>query len=135
MIPWMSESADARLLKAQAGQRRLLLLTYALGGTALLLQATHGIIFLPLTQRYLPEVLSQSVALPGYALAIFGAAKLVTQVPGGWLSDALGRRPAALSGLALSFLSIALMAAIKSIYLFLVASALFGISFAVIWPA
>jgi len=106
-----------------------------LGLTVFLWQASTGVFLLSLVQQYLPDHLDASRAFPGYALAIYAAARFLLQAPAGWLADRLGRRRTLTLGIAVSLPSIFLMLQVQDPTSFLAFSALYGAGSAAIWPA
>ena len=114
------------------GRRGLPLLLIALA-----VDSAFIFIFLIALQSYLPESLHQSDAIAGVALAAFGAAKLLTQVGSGFVSDRLGARRALIVGTALllaadvSILPLAHVAA----WLIVASAAVEGLGSSVAWPA
>ena len=111
--------------------------TYPLLALGFLVDAAFLFVFLIVLQSYLPDSLHASTAVAGYALATFGAAKLLTQLASGFVSDRLGTRRAMLIGTAL------LLAADVSIWplahiapwLIVVSGAVEGLGSSVTWPA
>jgi MFS family permease len=102
----------------------------------LLVDSAFIFVFLVAIQSYLPEQHGGGASLPGYALAAYGAAKLVAQLFGGRLSDWAGARRGLLAGLALIVLGQAsLLAAAPAPEIALPAAALYGLGAAVLWPA
>src|SRR3990172_2480055 len=106
-----------------------------LGLTVFLWQASTGVFLLSLVQQYLPDHLDASRAFPGYALAIYAAARFLLQAPAGWLADRLGRRRTLTLGIAISLPSVFLMLQVQDPTSFLAFSALYGAGSAAIWPA
>src|SRR5712692_3236174 len=101
----------------------------------LIVDCTLVFVFLVALQSYLPEDRGYA-SLPGYALAAYGAAKLVGQLFGGGLTDRLGANRAVVVGLtiiavaqALLFLGTAFPVAV------IPASVVYGLGGAVLWPA
>src|SRR6266545_5241492 len=97
-----------------------------------------GLVFtlLVAVQSYLPEQYHASEAIAGYVLAAYGAAKLIGQLPAGYLIDRLGPRQGILGGLCLAIAGQAamLMAAVEPL-LAVPAAALYGLGAAAIWPS
>ncbi len=98
-------------------------------------QASVGVFFLSLVQQYLPEELHAGAAFPGYAMALYGAARFVWQIPSGWLADRIGRRLMMVIGGALTLPILVAMMEIHDERLFLAFSALLGVAGATAWPA
>ncbi len=109
--------------------------TLELGLIVLLWQASTGVFLLSLVQQYLPQHLEANPAFPGYALAIYAAARFLLQAPAGWLADRIGRRRTLTLGIAISFPSIFLMLQVQDPMSFLAFSALYGVGSAAIWPS
>src|SRR3990170_7584531 len=109
--------------------------TLELALTVLLWQASTGVFLLSLVQQYLPQELEANAAFPGYALAIYAAARFLLQVPAGWLADRVGRRRTLTLGIAMSLPSVFLMLQVQDATSFLAFSALYGAGSAAIWPA
>ncbi|MEX0785746.1 MAG: MFS transporter [Dehalococcoidia bacterium] len=109
--------------------------TVELALTVLLWQASTGVFLLSLVQQYLPQQLEANAAFPGYALAIYAAARFVLQAPAGWLADRLGRRKTLTLGIAISLSSIYLMLQVPDATSFLAFSALYGAGSAAVWPS
>lgn len=93
-------------------------------------------VFLVAIQSYLPEQHGVSASLPGYALAVYGGAKLVSQLFAGRLIDGVGRKRGLLCGLSLILVGQAALipAAATSVAVF-PAAAIYGTGAAVLWPA
>jgi MFS family permease len=103
---------------------------------ALLVDASFLFVFLVVLQTYLPEKYGASASLAGYALAAYGAAKLVTQITGGRFVDRIGARRALRAGLffiALAQLSL-VFAPDRSVLAY-PAAIVYGLGAAVVWPA
>ncbi len=98
-------------------------------------QASTGVFLLSLVQQYLPEHLEAGRAFPGYALAIYAAARFLLQAPAGWLADRFGRRQTLTFGIAVSLPSVYLMFQVQDPVSFLAFSALYGAGSAAIWPS
>jgi MFS family permease len=109
--------------------------TAQLAITVALWQASTGVYILALVQQYLPEELGANAAFPGYALALYAAARFLLQTPAGWLADRCGRRRVLMLGIAVSIPSLFLMLQVQDAGLFLLFSALYGAGSAAIWPA
>jgi MFS family permease len=109
--------------------------TAELGITVFLWQASTGVFLLSLVQQYLPEHLDAGKAFPGYALAIYAAARFLLQAPAGWLADRFGRRQTLTLGIAISLPSVYLMFQVQDPVSFLAFSGLYGAGSAAIWPA
>lgn len=109
--------------------------TIELALTVLLWQASTGVFLLALVQQYLPDQLDANAGFPGYALAIYAAARFLLQTPAGWLADRLGRRRTLTLGIAVALPSIFLMLQVQDATSFLAFSALYGAGSAAIWPA
>jgi MFS family permease len=103
--------------------------------TLFLWHASLGIFFLSLVQEYLPKELGASPAFPGYALAVYSLARFLWQPPAGWIADRVGRRPVLLVGVATAIPILVLMMQVREGHLFLLFSALYGLSAATMWPA
>jgi MFS family permease len=106
-----------------------------LAATVFLWQASIGIFMLTLVQKYLTQQLDASAAFPGYALASYSAARFLWQPPAGWLADKFGRRLVIAIGIATGIPILGMMMLLPSANLFLVFSALYGLSAATMWPA
>jgi DHA1 family multidrug resistance protein-like MFS transporter len=126
-------SALARLAGPRLGSIRWH--TVELGLIVLLWQASTGVFLLSLVQQYLPDQLEANAAFPGYALAIYAAARFLLQTPAGWLADQLGRRRTLTLGIAICLPSIVLMLQVQDPLSFLAFSALYGAGSAAIWPS
>lgn len=102
----------------------------------LLVDAAFIFVFLVALQKYLPEQHGGGPSLPGFALAAYGAAKLVSQLLGGRLIDRVGAGRGTLIGMGLIVLGqAALLAAAPLPLASLPAAALYGFGAAVLWPA
>jgi len=99
--------------------------------------AAFAFIFLIALQSYLPESMHASVALAGYALAAFGAAKLLSQVLSGMVCDRFGARRAMVGGTALLVVADASMLPLAHVApsAIIAAAALEGLGSSVLWPA
>lgn len=97
-----------------------------------------GLVFtlLVAVQSYLPEQYQATEAIAGYVLAAYGAAKLVGQLPAGYVIDRLGPKRGLIGGLCLAVAGQAamLLAAVEPL-LGLPAAALYGLGAAAIWPS
>jgi len=102
----------------------------------LLVDSAFIFIFLVAIQSYLPEQRSVSASFPGYALAVYGAAKLAAQLFAGRLIDHVGRRRGLLYGLILILIGQAgLVGAAAVPAAVFPAAAVYGMGAAVLWPA
>ena len=81
MLRWIDA---AIFIGAQAVSLFNTVLLLWLGLTVLLWQASTGVFLLSLVQQYLPQQLEANAAFPGYALAIYAAARFLLQAPA-WL--------------------------------------------------
>jgi MFS family permease len=106
-----------------------------LGLIVFLWQASSGVFLLSLVQQYLPQQLNANSAFPGYALAIYAAARFLLQAPAGWLADRIGRQRTLTLGIGISLPSIYLMLQVQDPVSFLAFSGLYGAGSAAIWPA
>ena len=122
-----------RAIAAKFSPHQLRLSELAL--TLFLWHASLGIFFLSLVQEYLPKELGAAPAFPGYALAVYSLARFLWQPPAGWLADRVGRRPVLLVGVATAIPILVLMMQVREGHLFLLFSALYGLSAATMWPA
>ena len=97
-----------------------------------------GLVFtlLVAVQSYLPEQYRASEAIAGYVLAAYGAAKLIGQLPAGYLIDRLGPKRGLFSGLCLAIAGqAAMLLAAAEPQLVIGAAALYGLGAAAIWPS
>ncbi|MGD0766102.1 MAG: MFS transporter, partial [Dehalococcoidia bacterium] len=102
----------------------------------LLVDCAFIFVFLVTLQSYLPEANGLGASLPGYALAVYGAAKLVTQLFGGRLIDRVGSGRGLFAGLVLIVAGqLAMLAAAAAPLAALPAAALYGTGAAILWPA
>ena len=124
----MLEKARARL--APHG-----LHTAELALTMLLWQASTGVFLLAIVQQYLPQQLDANAAFPGYALALYAAARFLTQTPAGWLADRVGPRRTLALGISIAIVTVFLMSQVQDATSFLLFSALYGVGSAAVWPA
>jgi len=93
-------------------------------------------VFLVAIQEYLPQQHGGGAALPGFALAGYGAAKLVAQLLGGRLIDRLGGGAGVVIGMALIVLGqAALLAGALLPPTVIAGAAIYGLGAAVLWPA
>src|SRR5205807_25881 len=87
-------------------------------------------------QTYLPERYGAGSSLGGYALATYGAAKLLSQMGGGRLIDRFGGRKAVRFGLLLICLAqLSLLLAPAATAISYPAALVYGVGGAIIWPA
>ncbi len=93
------------------------------------------VLFVFLTQRYLPEDRALGVAFGGFTIMVFGLTKLVAQAPAGWLADRLGYRTAVVLGLCASLAAMTLMMGWQQPWMFLAATALYSLGKAPVGPA
>ena len=98
-------------------------------------QASFVLLFVFLTQRYLPEDRGLGVAFAGFVIMTFGLTKLVAQAPAGWLADRLGYRTAIVLGLCTSLLATTVMMTWGQPWVFLAATALYSVGKAPVGPA
>lgn len=93
-------------------------------------------VFLVALQSYLPEQHDVEVSLPAYALAAYGAAKLIAQMLGGQIIDRIGGKQGLVSGLVLILAGqAALLLAVLAPVVVMPAAALYGLGGALVWPA
>jgi MFS family permease len=104
---------------------------------AFLVDGAFLFVFLIALQTYLPESLHKSDAIAGYALAAFGASKLLTQLGSGFISDRLGARRALIGGIALLLIADVSMLPLAHVapWLIVGAGAIEGLGSSVTWPA
>ncbi|HEU4759679.1 MAG TPA: MFS transporter [Dehalococcoidia bacterium] len=102
---------------------------------AFLEQAGFVVLFLFLTQRYLPEDRALGVAFAGFVIMTFGLTKLAAQAPAGWLADRLGYRTALVLGLCTSLLAMTAMMTWSQPWVFLAATGLYSLGKAPVGPA
>jgi MFS family permease len=113
--------------------RRKILAGAVLAG-AFLSEFGFALLFLPLIQRYLPIDRHLSLALPGYALSAYGAARLVAQVPFGGIADTLHDRLVFGLGYLVVLLSGLVLWAPVPVVLLLLASVAYGAGHALADP-
>lgn len=102
----------------------------------LCLDAALIFVFLVALQSYLPEQHGGGPALPGYALAAYGAAKLLAQIFGGRLTDRLGARRGLFVGLGLVAVGqVLLLGGAILPPAVLPAAAIYGMGGAIVWPS
>ncbi len=102
----------------------------------LLVDGAFVFVFLVAIQSYLPEQHGMSAAWPGYALAVYGAAKLAAQLFAGRLIDHAGGKRGLLYGLILILAGQAmLLPAASAPAAVFPAAAVYGTGAAVLWPA
>lgn len=93
-------------------------------------------VFLVAIQEYLPQQHGGGAALPGFALAGYGAAKLAAQLLGGRLIDRVGGGAGALIGMTLIVVGQgALLTGALLPPAVIGAAAVYGLGAAVLWPA
>jgi len=109
--------------------------TAELALTMLLWQASTGVFLIAIVQQYLPQQLDANAAFPGYALALYAAARFLMQTPAGWLADRVGPRRTLAFGISLAIVSVFLMFQVQDATSFLLFSALYGAGSAAVWPA
>ncbi len=109
--------------------------TAELALTMLLWQASTGVFLIAIVQQYLPQQLDANAAFPGYALALYAAARFLMQTPAGWLADRVGPRRTLALGISVAIVTVFLMFQVQNATSFLVFSALYGIGSAAVWPA
>lgn len=81
---------------------------------------------LPLLALYVADLPGATPALIGLALGIYGLTQAVLQIPFGWLSDRVGRKPVIVGGLLLFALGSAVAAVSDSVYGVILGRALQG---------
>ncbi|WP_008292582.1 MFS transporter [Congregibacter litoralis] len=81
---------------------------------------------LPLLALYAADMLGASPLMIGVALGAYGATQALLQIPLGWLSDKIGRKPVILGGLALFVLGSVVAALAESVPMIAVGRALQG---------
>ena len=84
---------------------------------------------------FVVDAMNRDVAWAGYGLFVSAAAQAVLLLPGGRLTDNVGRRPPLLAGTALAVASCALLAVSATLPAYLLAMVLFGAGFALLSPA
>jgi MFS family permease len=84
---------------------------------------------------FVVEAMQRDLAWAGYGLFVSAAAQAVLLLPGGRITDTVGRRPAMLWGTALAVASCGLLAVSASLPAYLMAMVLFGAGFALLSPA
>jgi MFS family permease len=101
-----------------------------------LVDAAFLLVFLIILQTYLPESLGDSPALAGYALATFGATKLLSQLAGGVTSDRLGPRRVLIVGTAFHLVANAAILPLAHVAPSLIvgAAVLYGLGSSLTWP-
>lgn len=87
------------------------------------------ILFVPLYARVL------GVADPGLYFAVYGGVLMLVRGPAGRISDRIGRGPAIIPGLALSVVSMLVLAVADALPLMLVSAAVFATAFALVTPS
>ncbi len=104
--------------------------------TGLLIDGAFIFVFFVAIQTYLPEQHGGAASLPGYALAVYGAAKLLGQVLGGRSIDRFGARRALRAGIGLIvFAQALLLLGARWPEAALPAAAGYGLGSALVWPA
>lgn len=102
----------------------------------LFVDAAFIFVFLVAIQSYLVDRHNANLALPGYTLAAYGAAKLAAQLFAGRLIDRLGSTRAAQLGVAIIVIGqLSLLAGAVTPAAVLPAAAVYGFGSAVLWPA
>ncbi|WOJ96701.1 MFS transporter [Congregibacter brevis] len=81
---------------------------------------------LPLLALYATDMLGASPLMIGVALGAYGATQALLQIPLGWLSDKIGRKPVILGGLALFVLGSGVAALADSVQMIALGRALQG---------
>ena len=123
------------LAKAQAWLAPHGLRTAELTLTMLLWQASTGVFLIAIVQQYLPQQLDAHAAFPGYALALYAAARFLMQTPAGYLADRVGPRRTLALGISIAIVTVFLMFQVHDAKWFLLFSALYGAGSAAVWPA
>ena len=109
--------------------RRLILYVY-------IVDASFGLLFMVALQSYLDVQRLAGLSLPGLALALFAAGKLSTQYIASTLTDRAGPRAGLLAGLGAYAVSlIAFLFGLHAAALLLIASFIYGVGSATVWPA
>lgn len=103
-------------------------------GIGFLEQAAFVVLFLFLTQRYLPDDRALGVAFAGFAIMVFGLTKLVAQPPAGWLGDRIGYRRTLVLGFSTSLIATIVIMISQQAWLFLAATALYSLGKAPVGP-
>lgn len=98
-------------------------------------QLAFSVLFVFLTQRYLPEDKSLGVGFAGVVLAAFGFTNLAARAPAGWLGDRIGYRSALILGLSGSVIATLLMMNSHQPWLLLLTMAFLAVCKAPIGPA
>lgn len=103
-------------------------------GIGFLEQAAFVVLFLFLTQRYLPDDRALGVAFAGFVIMVFGLTKLVAQAPAGWLGDRFGYRTTLVLGLSASLIATIVIMSSHQAWVFLAATALYSLGKAPVGP-
>src|SRR3990170_759412 len=98
-------------------------------------QAAFVVLFLFLTQRYLPDDRALGVAFAGFVIMVFGLTKLVAQAPAGWLGDRIGYKATLVLGLSASVIATTVLMNSHQPWMFLAATALYSLGKAPVGPA
>ena len=114
-------------MSAPGGRASLLTPAFLSLAAATLVFFVAGGIVLPIVPQFAERQLGLSPAEMGVAIAAFSVASLVARPLVGWSTDRYGRRPALVSGAALSIVALLLHLAATSLGLLVAARALFGV--------
>jgi MFS family permease len=106
-----------------------------LGAVVFLVQLALGIVLFATFQEYVPGELGASAGWGGYLLAIYGAARVVSETPTGILNDHLRRRAGLLLGFILLVPAVVGMSGAGDVATFAVLAAALGMGTAFLWPA
>lgn len=92
-------------------------------------------LFLMAVQAFFPDRLHAGAASPGYALALYGATRVLLQGPGGLLARRLGTRRQIVVGMAGGALALAALATATGAVAAYLLTLLYGVMTALAWPA
>jgi len=104
-------------------------------GAIFLTEAVIGILLLAVNPEYPRARLHADARVVGGAFSLYFAAKTIGQPLTGWLADRLSPRLVLIGGIVACIPAIAWMMVVRSVWGYLAAWLLFGLTLAVVWPA
>lgn len=103
--------------------------------TIVLIELAHGIEIVALLPLYLTRHFLEDGAFVGLVASTYlFVDAILARTPAGWLADRWGRKPTLLTGIALSFLPLPLMALVTDPHWFIPLNIVNGIGAGMIWP-
>lgn len=100
-----------------------------------LVECARGALLFTLLPNHLRFGVGHGMSVVGLTLSSYYLSELALKLPSGWVVDRFGRRRPLVAGLAVSVLSVLLLARVDEVWQILLAAALGGVGASPIWPA